>query len=154
MQPLGVPPWDCSYEPSSCSSLAVAWICTAPGMCTVDGALAECDQSSCSLAPGQMLTVQLESSKVTAATPDLIVHFTTVLPAPEEVHVLIDGVEIAGDKLLGSEDIQVKWRSSSTSPKTLELSFSKGTDATGVDISFRNIECERDEQTSCHGGGG
>lgn len=151
--PFGVPPGDCSYEPSSCPSLAVASLCTAAGACTVDGAPAVCDQGSCSLAPGQKLTVQLEGSKVTAATPDLILHFTTVTPAPEEVHVLIDGVEIAGEKQLGSEDIQVEWKSSSPSPKTLELSFSKGTDATGVDISFRNLECEIDEQLSCHGGG-
>ncbi len=151
--PVGVLPGDCSYEPSSCPSLAVAWFCTAAGACTVDGAPAECDQSSCSLAPGQKLTVQLEGSKVTAATPDLILHFTSVTPAPEEVHVLIDGVEIAGEKQLGSEDIQVTWKSSAPSPKTLELSFSKGTEATKVDVSFQNLECEIDDQASCHGGG-
>jgi hypothetical protein len=153
--PAGVFPGDCSYEASRCPGLEVFSRCTAPGTCTVDGALAVCDQGHCSLSPGQKLTVQLASAELTGATPDLEIHFATGAPTPEEVHVLIDGVEIAGETEPGSADILVKWTSSAISPQALELSFSsKGIETTEVEASFQNLQCEIDDQLSCHGGGG
>lgn len=150
----GLPPAsDCSFKPSTCTSITMAVLCPASGACTVDSAPAKCTETSCTLESGQKLTIPLDGIDI-AAKPDLLFKLVGANLAEGNLHMKIDGKELPGvAEPAAAPYFLVKWADASSAPKALEVSFVAGPGPQEMEVLLSDVQCHLDELSACHSGG-
>lgn len=145
---------DCASEPSQCSTpLNVHELCDMSDICTVDDAPASCTTQECGLPPGAKLVIDLERLDVSSSIPDLVIHNAEGALSPADVHIAVDGVEVAPEEIDGV-DVIAHLGSGADSAKKLEVWISNAAGLARLALTFRDVQCEEDERAACNGGGG